>query len=238
MKEVAPLDHEALVDKHIATEYSETVRLRGYIKALLAGHTLLDQVFNELGLRLDIDAMRGANLDVIGRIVGQPRIVIDASGVPFFGFLGHPQAYGFGSPADPSLGGRFRAPGEPLTGNKRLIDSDYRTFIKARIIRNHSKSLGDDVIEMFKFLLGQDTPIYVTSARPRPGHGWIGIGRRLTAGEAYLMANTDLIPTTLGVTYHIRDFTRPFGFLGVPGVGGFGDPNDPTVGGQFPRVIA
>lgn len=238
MNPIAPVNHEDLVEQNIATEYREAPNLRGYIDALLKGHTLLDEIFVELGLRLDIDAMSGANLDVIGRIIGQSRIVIDASGVPFFGFMGNPQAYGFGDPRDPSVGGRFRAPGEALTGNKRLIDSEYRTFLKARVIRNHSKSLGDDVINMFKFLLGADTPVYVRSAWPRPAHGWIGIGRRLSISEAYLIADTDLIPQTTGVTYHIRDFAKPFGFLGVPGVGGFGDPNDPSVGGQFPRIIA
>lgn len=237
MKDLAPVDHEQLVDDNVATEWSEAPNLLGYIKALLADHTLLDAIFMRLGCRLDIDQMEGVALDVIGRIVGQPRTVIDASGIPYFGFAGHPQAYGFGDPTDPSVGGRLRQPGEPLTGNKRLIDSEYRTFLKARIIRNNSNSLGDDVIFMFQFLLGEDVPIYAVNARPRAGHGWIGIGRKLSIGEQYLIASTDLIPRTTGTTYHIRHFAKPFGFRGVPGVGGFGDPNNPSVGGQFPAVV-
>lgn len=237
MDELTPIDYGQLVDENIATEWSEAERLRGYIDALLADHALLDAIFLQLGDRLDIDKMRGVNLDVIGRIVGQTRTVIDASGVPFFGFAPHPQAFGFGDPNNPAVGGRFRAPGEPLTGNKRLIDSEYRTFLKARIIKNHSQSLGDDVIKMFKFLLGENVDIYVTTARPRPGHGWIGIGRLLSISESYLLSSTDLVPRTTGVTYHIRDFKKPFGFVGVAGAGGFGDPLDPSVGGQFPHFI-
>lgn len=237
MLEPTPVNFSKLLADNIATEYSEAPALNGYIKALLSDHELIDRVFLQLAARLDIDAMEGVNLDVIGRIVGQSRTIIDAAGVPFFGFQGHPQANSFGDPNNPSIGGRWRAPGEPLSGNKRLIDPEYRVFLKARIIRNHSRSIGDDVIGMFKFLLGQDVPIYVTSARPRPGHGWIGIGRRLTLSESYLISSTDLIPRTTAVTYHIRDFAKPFGFAGVPGVGGFGDPNDPSVGGSFPNII-
>jgi len=238
MENITPVNYSDFIQAHVATEYSETVRLLGLVRALTCDHQLLETTFAKLAQRLDIDAMAGVNLDVIGRIVGQPRTVIDASGVAFFGFADHPQAFGFGDPNNSAVGGRFKDPNESLTGNKRLIDSEYRTFLKARVIKNHSKSIGDDVIGMFKFLLGEEVDVYVVNARPRPGHGWIGIGKQLSVSESYLLASTELVPRTTGVTYHMRDFKRPFGFNGVPGVGGFGDPLDSTVGGYFPRIIA
>lgn len=238
--EIAPVDFDKLLSEEVATEYSESERLMGYIKALLCDHSLLDGVFLTLLQRLDIDKMSGINLDVIGAIVGQPRTVIAASGVVFFGFSPDPQANSFGDPNNPTVGGRLRAPGESLTGNKRLIDSEYRVFIRARIAKNHVASTPDAVISGIKFILNDDTPVYVTTAYPRPGHGRIMLGRVLNLNEQYLLTEGDLMPVTAGVTYHLRDFdTRVFGFKGASfPVGGFGDPAVPGSGAPFARLLS
>lgn len=237
--DIKPFKVQELINAEIATEYRASTNLRRYVAALLCDHDVLDGLFLLIADRLNIDTQVGKNLDRIGKLVGQERGVISASDVAFFGFLPHPQAKSFGSPTDTGVGGRFRAPGEPLTGNKPLLDEEYRIFIRARIFKNHARSLPDEIIRFLKLILGENTPIYLQTGRPRPGHGWIAFGRRLNLNEQYLLTGTDIIPNTVGVTYHIRDFDKKaFGFQGAPfPVGGFGDPAVPGSGAAFARKI-
>lgn len=238
--ELKPLDVKQLIKDKIATEYRAAENLKGYVAALLCDHDVIDSLFALIADRLNIDTQEGVNLDRIGKLVGQPRGVINASDVAFFGFAPHPQAKSFGDPLDPSVGGRFRSPGEPLTGNKPLNDEEYRVFIRARIFKNHARSTPDELIRFLKLILGADMPVYLQTARPRAGHGWIAFGRRLTLNEQYLLTGTDIMPRTLGVTYDVRDFTagKAFGFKGAPfPVGGFGDPAVPGSGAAFARHI-
>lgn len=239
--EITPLNVKQLIKDEIATEYRAAENLKGYVAALLCDHDVLDSLFVLIADRLNIDTQEGVNLDRIGKLVGQERGVINASGVAFFGFAPHPQAKSFGDPNDPAIGGRFRAPGEALTGNKTLTDPEYRIFIRARIFKNHARSTPDELITFLKLILGSDTPVYVQTARPRPGHGWIAFGRPLTLNEQYLLTGTDIVPRTTGVTYNLRDFSggKAFGFKGAPfPVGGFGDPAVPGSGAAFARHIS
>lgn len=237
--EIKPLNVKALIKEEIATEYRAADNLKAYVAALLCDHDVMDSLFILIADRLNIDTQEGKNLDRIGKIVGQSRGVVDASDIAFFGFAPHPQAKSFGDPNNPAVGGRFRAPGESLVGNKTLIDSEYRVFIRARIFKNHARSTPDELIQFLKIILGNDVPVYLQTARPRPGHGWIAFGRTLTLNEQYLLTGTDIMPRTTGVTYDVRDFSgKAFGFKGAPyPVGGFGDPAVPGSGAAFARHI-
>jgi Protein of unknown function (DUF2612). len=238
--ELKPLNVTQLIKDEIATEYRAATNLKGYVGALLCDHDVIDSLFVLIADRLNIDTQEGKNLDRIGKLVGQERGIVDAANIAFFGFAPHPQAKSFGSPFDPAVGGRFRSPGEPLTGNKPLTDPEYRIFIQARIFKNHARSTPDELITFLKLILGNDTPVYVQTAKPRAGHGWIAFGRRLTLNEQYLLTGADIMPRTTGVTYDVRDFTagKAFGFNGAPfPVGGFGDPAVPGSGAAFARHI-
>lgn len=239
MKDITPLNVADLIAENIATQYRASTNLIAYVQALLCDHNTLDSLLILIADRLNIDTQEGVNLDRIGEIVGQPRTTIEASGIAFFGFAPHPQAHGFGSPFDPAVGGRFRGPGEPLTGNKRLDDIEYRVFIRAKIFKNHARSTPDELITFLKLIFGATTPVYVENARPRPGHALISFGRQLNLNEQYLLTGTDILPQTTGVTYHIRDYAEvAFGFNGAPfPVGGFGTPGVPGTGAPFRRFV-
>jgi len=76
---IAGVDHVELIKDSTAIQYSESTVLE-YSQALNVGNNELDQVFVDLACRLDFANQTGVNLDVIGRIVGQPRTVIAADG--------------------------------------------------------------------------------------------------------------------------------------------------------------
>lgn len=229
------IDHDQLIADNTATQYSESNVLT-YTQALNAGHTQLDELFNDLVERLNIDTAEGWLLDIIGRIVGQPRIVIDATDIDFFGFAGAtPVPVGYGDLNNPGLGGRFRDGDEALTGNKRLNDSEYRVFLKARIFKNNTNSTPEEIIQAFSFIFNLDV-IVLQDAFPRTGFGKITFGRQLSAAEKLLLNTDTIIPKTAGVSYTYAELPgpAPFGFVGFPGALGYGDLNDPTVqGGTF-----
>jgi hypothetical protein len=93
----------------------------------------------------------GAQLDIIGLWVGQPRIVPYILIPGFFGFsalqTGLPEglALTFGDLRNPSIGGVWYGLGEAATGNTQLNDAQYRTVLVARIVRNQSNGTLSDI---------------------------------------------------------------------------------------------
>lgn len=80
----------------------------------------------------------GAQLAVIGEIVGQDRSVTSLD-FDLFGFDDDITALGFAEIIDDSVvgGGRFLEEGEEDSGVRELSDPEYRRFIIAKIFRNH-----------------------------------------------------------------------------------------------------
>ena len=80
------LDHEAQAISRLLTQFREAPQLQGYIKALMSEANPIECALIDLLNLRSIDTATGAQLDVIGEIVGQPREVIDASILTFFGY--------------------------------------------------------------------------------------------------------------------------------------------------------
>ncbi len=235
MGDLTPIDHDELIKDNTATEYSESEVLT-YTQALNNGHTELDELFIELIGRLDFATVTGESLDIIGRIVGQSRIVVGPSTDLFFGFDTIPESNPFGDETDPSVGGRFRDDSEPTTSPRTLIDSEYRVFIQAKIFKNHTLSTPEETIRIFSIIFGI-SPIILDDAFPSTGFARIIFTRFLNEIEKALLSNPSLLPKTAGVSYSFAEVNIPFGFLGGPGVEGFADEATPLVGGSFPRDI-
>ncbi len=230
------INHKELAESRLATEYKESTKLIAYIKALLVEADTLEQVFQDLLTKRWIDTATGINLDIIGSIVGQPRVLIDATVLSYFGYATAPGATSFGTITDPGIGGRFRSAGEPTTGNRRLTDDEYRLFIRARIVKNSISPTIPQTISFFKFLFDVDQIIIVDG----PMFYTLQIGTPLTANQKAFLLNTDLIPkvAAVGVSYQEYDDDSAFGFSGIPSSLGFGSVNDTSIGGRFASIIS
>ena len=101
----------------------------------------------------------GAQLDVIGQWVGQSRIISDVLIVGFFGFADDVAAATFGEETDPSIGGPFYEEGAPFEGTTVLSDPDYRTILRARIVRNQSYGSLADIESALQFIFGSPAKI-------------------------------------------------------------------------------
>lgn len=85
----------------------------------------------------DLDAAIGNQLDVIGRIVGVPRVVPAVLPKIAFGFDNNVNSRGFASKFDPlRIGAPFQSKFAPAYTAQQLNDFDYRFFIRAKISVN------------------------------------------------------------------------------------------------------
>jgi len=236
--DIEQINHEELAISRLATEYRESTNLINYIKTLLAESDNLEQVYQDIYCLRWIDTAFGAQLDVIGEIVGQPRELVNASLLYYFGFFDFPTAQSFGTVDDPSVGGEFRTEEESVVGNRLLEDEEYRFYIKGRIAKNSIIPTVNNMEEFFNYIFGTSTT-YVFDYQDMSYS--VAIGRVLTPNEQVFLLLGNVVPKVAAV--RIRDYitfdeNQAFGFLGVPVAKGFGSLSDPTVGGKFGSIVS
>lgn len=175
----------------------------GGLYDLLAG---MPQVF-------DVDTAEGVQLDVVGRWVGQSRLVPNVLLLQFFGFQDNPAALPFGEEGNGAIGGRFYGEGEPIASTTLLADPEYRTLIKARIVRNNAQGSTADIVRALNFLF--NAPAVVED----PGTMAIGvaIGRPLSLVELAIITGLDILPRPAGVRIAWQGYYNGDGYLGFDG---------------------
>ena len=162
-----------------------------------------DTVFDMLLLR-DVETAVGAQLDVIGRIVGQSRQIADADPFVFFGFLDGviPDATtgSFGDLGNPATGERFRSIDEDVSGDVSLADPEYRLFIKARIIKNHTRGTLNEIIAATTLIAETDT-YTITESKMQVDINFTPDSISVTTLN--LLQNFDLLPRPAGVLLNV-----------------------------------
>lgn len=219
--------------KEVETElFTDKVVFNKYLELILSELTNIQTTIKDLIQKRSIDEASGWQLDVIGRIVGQPRTLINLDVYKYFAFLGYTNGETYGDVFDPSQGGTFYSAGSPVGGNYTLEDNVYRVFIKSKILKNRTAATPEELIVFLQFLFGQEVPIYL-----KEGVAAITIffGRPLNQLELNLLGNINyelgypsrLIPKPVGVGVEYAYFKAPkfFAFKGVPHAKGFKDAN-------------
>lgn len=199
-----------------------------------------------------IDTAMGAQLDIIGRIVGQDRILIGADLIPYFGYLGALAPQSYGDLTDPSVGGFYWDLNTPSAGNITLSDEQYRLFIKAKILKNLTRATPEDVIKFIQFVFEVEK-VYISL--DESAHAIIYVSSDISLFEKTLLLyftegryRSYFVPKTIGVKYDYGVFESEgaFGFFGVPNVEGYGQlvwngsewVLDPDVGGVYASLIS
>ncbi len=216
-------------------QYSTSPRALGDISAYADSFSKTALLYDAFKEELDLDFARGAQLDILGRI-----IVLSRS-VPFiiprvrFGFGefppftgSNPNARGFSDLFDidrPSA--PFKELGEPDYTTLQLDDAQYRIFLKAKAAVNSASAylISDDRISI------QDVINILFE-----GEAWVSdnfnMSLTLTIAPSVdkqfieIIKILDLLPRGMGVKYFITiaDPTESFGFGVFPGLQG-GNPN-------------
>lgn len=102
---------------------------------------------------LNIDTSEDKNLDIIGKIVGQERTLPEAIEREFFAFLGDKATKGFR--VDGVGGSPWYRHGDAINSTVTLSNTEMRTLIKARCIKNFSRCNIDDVERACQQLFGK-----------------------------------------------------------------------------------
>jgi hypothetical protein len=223
-------------------DYTEEARLRvteqfkekevfdRYVQLLTKAQIDLENTYKDLLQLRDIDSATGAQLDIIGRIVGQDRELIAADLYDFFGIQGALNAFPMGDISDPTIGGIFYSFGLDLGGNVELDDETYRTFIRAKIFKNITASTPEQFIQAIKLIFGIEQ---VAIIQDGDGQAIVLLGEQLTDFQRVLLTYISysqgypsrLVPKTVGVRINYGQFLpgQYFGFQDSPGALGFGD---------------
>ena len=102
---------------------------------------------------LDIEHAGGVNLDIIGKIVGQDRVLNGAIAREFFAFTSNSETKGFEHNSEG--GSPWYRHGDAISASATLTDTEMRVLIKARCIKNFSKCTLNDVERACELLFGE-----------------------------------------------------------------------------------
>lgn len=187
---MVPQKHSDIAWGNWLMQFRQSPRLESMVKALLRPSNITSAVLVDLLKNRWLDEAKGAQLDGIGEVVGQPRLISDAFYIEFFGFLGQNNIKGFG-------GARIRREHEKVAGGSAsLSDSEYRKVLYWKIAVNNSNGTAPEIANAIKTIF--DTG----SVRLKNlGNATLGVWFATTENtNPYLIKNIPRwIPTAAGV---------------------------------------
>lgn len=152
----------------LLSQYQSSPILRAYMLAYVEEMDLLFEEAQKMYEGRMIEYAVGAQLDVIGEILGQGRGIV----LPFvhFGFVGAPGLVaGMADEITPNLGGVFRDGSQPLLESQPLDDANYRRLLRVKAFCNTEfyRSI-DFVYDMCGILLNRNPATFtITEDSPR-----------------------------------------------------------------------
>lgn len=186
-----------------------------YLQLMIEAQTEIQDVLQDLIQLRDIDSATGAQLDIIGDIVGQERVLLNADLYKFFGFKGALKAASFGDGTG-LVGGKFHSFGAPTGGNILLDDGDYRLFLKAKIYKNTSSSTPEEFIAALNLIFNTSKTLLMENSGEISADVIVLFSRPLTDFEKGLLNYVDttsntssgFIPKTVGVNVRYGEYKR------------------------------
>jgi Protein of unknown function (DUF2612). len=156
---ITSIDYQAETKALVTSIFKDSPIFLGLLESIVAAYEDQQNDFIWYGEHLlDIDSAENSQLDLIGRIVGQSRILVSFNTEPYFGFEGAYQAETFGTAIDPNVGGLWNSYGYYNAATSRLLtDEEYKRIIKARIIKNNTNCKTNDLIEVINLLAGNSS---------------------------------------------------------------------------------
>lgn len=157
---------------------------------------------------LDIDESTGKNLDLIGKLIGEERTLVNFIDRPYFGFMGARLAESY------DVGYWYSLYKNKYGTLRTLTDEEYRRVLKARVVKNSSDSNRNSFLEVLNTLLDNNSAVIVESENNTA----IEVRMKDEDGLAsyYLSkykSDTNLIPLPLGRRIslnYVESFSAPY----------------------------
>ena len=106
---------------------------------------------------LDIDKSTGKNLDLIGKLIGEERTLVNFIDRAYFGFLGARLAEAY------DIGYWYSLYKNKYGTLRTLSDEEYRRVLKARVVKNSSDSNRNSFLEVLNVLSGNTNSSVIES---------------------------------------------------------------------------
>lgn len=106
---------------------------------------------------LDIDKSTGKNLDVIGRLIGEERTLVNFIDRSYFGFLGARLSEAY------DVGYWYSLYRNKYGTLRTLTDEEYRRVLKARVIKNSSDNSRESFLEILNILSNNNFSVITES---------------------------------------------------------------------------
>lgn len=153
--------------------------------------TLADQLYDvvdQIKDSYDIDNATSYELDVLGRIVDQPRNFESYIEIDYLS-LGNAKA---------NLGGSLaRLTPYSATVSQSVSDDIYRVLIRSKIAKNSSNATLEEVLDSIVFITGVQ-PVGITEGDMSFG---VNFGEILSPIDSFLINNFDVLPKPQGVRF-------------------------------------
>lgn len=236
----------ALVDETtnlLIKQYWEKPKAKAEIELQASTWETTRAFLDALDPAFDLDNAVGAQLDVLGRIVGISRSVPEVIAKVYFGFSINPANEGFADRFDSlRIGGPFFDKFSSAFTDLQLNDNDYRFFIRVKAAKNRASgyvssdqyiSIQDVVLSAFEGQayvidnLDMTLTLYVSPT--------------VSSDRLRLIRALNLLPKPQAVRYKVVIQAAPdesFGFSINPSARGFADKFDPLrQGGYLARKV-
>lgn len=207
------IDQQALGEERLLSEYGNATNLKAYHAVYMVQMQELEDMFQSFFTKFNPLTASGDQLDILGRIVDQSRVLTNAGAYPWFGPITQTGALGYGDANDPNntsyLGGRFRSFSEQIGKNELLSDEEYRLFIQAKIEANGGGTSVEEVIANIKSLFPQYSVSVVRKTNSDNIGANITIHGTLTDFEKAYITGNDITITTAGLPFNYFDDAGP-----------------------------
>lgn len=212
MSSIVEVDYLSQARSRYTQQFKNKPIFDAHIKIVIDEILELQDMFQDLiGLR-GLETATGVQLDIIGAIVGQPRVLVDFTLFPFFGFLEDSSALSFSSLADPTSGGILKSLADSDGEDYEVDDDTYRFILRARIVANISNTTPQGVIDAVNYMLGR-----TDSNIEEMGNAHLKITHyaTLTPLQDYFLKGLSsigsIIPLPICVSYEIENITIGYG---------------------------
>lgn len=193
------IDHQGLAESRLVTQFKESVNLIAYIRELLSEANEVEDVNQQLLEERWVDTAIGAQLDVLGVIVGQPRGYTIAPTKDFFGFDTSIGSGTFGTDGN-GVGAEFLSLTDTEYGEGEFDDDTYRIMIRAKIRKNRTDCTIEDVIAIVLEGISSSSAVQITGPQISNHFGFL-----FSVGAGPF----DSTPTAVPAAFVLRSLSDP-----------------------------
>jgi len=184
----------------ITAEHNQQPQYMAMVALVTGAIASITAVTQSIPGQFDLDYAIGAQLDIVGKWIGQSRVVTGVLEVGYFGFSDDSSALGFGELGNPAIGGQFFDLNTgSATASTVLADPEYRIVLRAKIIKNQYDGSMDQLAAAAAVLLG----VPCLFLDPGTRIVTIVVTQAIDATLQALLTGYDLLPRPAGKTYSI-----------------------------------